>query len=328
MDSEDVIFNPYNSLNKEITEKEVLSVLKQYGVHVDTVFNMNIIRRAFIHKSYVRRPYKENVKNNVKIEKCPQNCIDLKTKSNERLEFIGDSVLENITRYYIYRRFPKENEGFMTEKKINIVNNEHIGKLCKLVGLDKWFIISRHAEEKGTRNNLKKLGCLFEAFIGALFLVFNKITVKDENDWYKTFASGPGYQMAEIFIISVLEKHVNWTTLIENDKNYKNLLQVKIQKEFKVTPVYIIHDDSDNVFTMGVYLIISGGSEHYTDMKELSTLSEKIAMYYDKEDSGSDDEDESKPSCKILLGTGVNKIKKKAEQEACESALRNIGQML
>ena len=81
MNSEDVIFNPYNSLNNEITESEVLCILKQYGVHVESVFNMNIIRRAFIHKSYVKRPHKENEKNNVKIEKCPHDCIDLKTKS-------------------------------------------------------------------------------------------------------------------------------------------------------------------------------------------------------------------------------------------------------
>ena len=46
--------------------------------------------------------------------------MPLKTKSNERLEFLGDGVLELITKYYLYRRFPKENEGFMTEKKNSI----------------------------------------------------------------------------------------------------------------------------------------------------------------------------------------------------------------
>ena len=49
--------------------------------------------------------------------KQPYNCLKLKTKSNERLEFLGDGVLECITKYYLYRRFPKENEGFMTEKE-------------------------------------------------------------------------------------------------------------------------------------------------------------------------------------------------------------------
>ena len=49
-----------------------------------------------------------------------------KQKSNERLEFLGDGVLECITKYYLYRRFPKENEGFMTEKKIAIVKTKRL----------------------------------------------------------------------------------------------------------------------------------------------------------------------------------------------------------
>ena len=74
--------------------------------------------------------------------------MKLKTKSNERLEFLGDGVLECITKYYLYRRFPKENEGFMTEKKIALVKNEHIGKLAYEMGLNKWYIMSANAEEK------------------------------------------------------------------------------------------------------------------------------------------------------------------------------------
>ena len=69
----------------------------------------------------------------------PDDCLSLKTKSNERLEFLGDGVLECITKYYLYRRFPKENEGFMTEKKIALVKNEHIGRLAYEMGLHKWY---------------------------------------------------------------------------------------------------------------------------------------------------------------------------------------------
>ena len=81
--------------------------------------------------------------------------MSLKQKSNERLEFLGDGVLECITKYYLYRRFPKENEGFMTEKKIALVKNESIGKLAYEMGLHKWYIISKHAEEKKIRQILK-----------------------------------------------------------------------------------------------------------------------------------------------------------------------------
>ena len=95
------------------------------------------------------------------------DCMSLKTKSNERLEFLGDGVLECITKYYLYRRFPKGNEGFMTEKKIALVKNESIGKMVYEMGLNKWYIMSKNAEEKKTRTNLKKMGCLLEALLEA-----------------------------------------------------------------------------------------------------------------------------------------------------------------
>ena len=66
-------------------------------------------------------------------------------------------VLELITKYYLYRRFPKADEGFMTEKKIALVKNEHIGKLAYDMKINKWLIMSKHAEEKNTRTNLKKI---------------------------------------------------------------------------------------------------------------------------------------------------------------------------
>ena len=74
----------------------------------------------------------------------PADCMPLRSKSNERLEFLGDGVLECVTKYCLYRRFPKENEGFMTEKKIAIVKNETIGRMAYEMGLHRWFIISRH----------------------------------------------------------------------------------------------------------------------------------------------------------------------------------------
>ena len=112
---------------------------------------------------------------------------------------------------------------------------------------------------KQTRTNLKKLGCLFEAFIGAMFLDFNKISVKDEDKWFQdVFVTGPGFQMSQIFIERIFEKHVDWIKLIQDDDNYKNILQVKIQKEFKVTPHYIEIDqhDPDVGYHMGVYLCL------------------------------------------------------------------------
>ena len=256
--SGDLIFNPYNPNNKEISENEVCDILKKYGVP-DKVHNINLYKRAFIHRSYCKRPKLENDANGIIIAQKPDNCISLKTKSNERLEFLGDGVLENITKYYLYRRFPKENEGFMTEKKIALVKNESIGRMAYEMGLNRWYIMSANAEEKKTRTNLKKLGCLFEAFLGALFLDFNKISVKDEHNWFSNvFVTGPGFQIAQIFVESIFENHVNWTKLIQSDDNYKNILQVMLQKTFQVTPIYreISGWDEETGYNMGVYLCL------------------------------------------------------------------------
>lgn len=314
---DDLVFDPYNPYNKEITLNDVQCILTKYGVP-GKVHNLNLYKRAFVHKSYVKRPALENETNNVTLVEKPNDCLTLKTKSNERLEFLGDGVLECITKYYLYKRFPKENEGFMTEKKIALVKNEHIGRLAYEMGLNKWYIISKNAEEKKTRTNLKKLGCLFEAFLGALFLDFNKIDVKDENKWFENvFSTGPGFQMAQIFVESILEKHVNWFKLIRDDDNYKNILQVKIQKAFKTTPRYLVIDETEDGYETGVYLVLNipiedvkhENSEEIEGQIDFEAIQEK----YDKEER-----------LFILMAKAKHKIKKKAEQMACEIALERM----
>jgi len=313
-----LIFNPYNTENVEITLNDVQSILNKYGINAP-VHNLELYKRAFIHSSYIRRPVIENRDNGVTVLPCPSGCLDLKTKSNERLEFIGDGVLELITKYYLYRRFPKADEGFMTEKKIAVVKNEHIGKLAYDMQLNKWLIISKFAEEKKIRTNLKKLGCLFEAFIGALFLDFNKITVKDEACWFRdVFVTGPGFQMAQIFIENVFEQHIDWVRLINTDDNFKNILQVKVQKEFKTTPAYLEMSHHPDVgYEMGVYLCLG---------KPLHQMSIQEAVPFEQYGSFAVIQDRlrAKGYIFVFLGSGLHKIKKKAEQIACEVAIKQI----
>jgi len=313
------VFDPFNPLNLCITEKDVQKLLNNYGINVE-INNFNLYRRAFIHRSYTKRPNIENEQNNITIVEKPENCLPLFTKSNERLEFLGDGVLECITKYYLYRRFPKENEGFMTEKKIALVKNEAIGKMAYEMGMHKWFVLSKNAETKQTRTNLKKLGCLFEAFIGAMFLDFNKIDVHDEDGWFgNVFVTGPGFQMVQIFVEKVFEKHVDWINLIKNDDNYKNILQVKIQKEFKVTPHYIEVEehDAENGYHMGVFLCL--GQPIYTVEPSHSINISKFSSYYDIHQYMSQHK-------KILVyfGGAKHKIKKKAEQIACDNAIKSL----
>ena len=314
---EGLIFNPYNVQNIEIDISDVENILSTYGVP-SKVHNINLYKRAFVHKSYVKRPYLLNEAENITIEERPDNCLPLKTKSNERLEFLGDGVLECITKYYLYRRFPKENEGFMTENKIKLVKNESIGALAQEMGLHKWLLISRHAEEKGTRISHKKLGCLFEAFLGALFLDFNKIQIHDDDKWFdNVFVTGPGFQMAQIFVENIFEKHVDWDAIIRSQDNFKNLFQVVIQKDFKTTPDYIeINNDPEEGYTMGVYLCL--GAPIYE-------MNYEKAIPYDNFNSLQDIHNlyESIGNVFIVFGTGTHKVKKKAEQIACSKAYKS-----
>lgn len=316
------IFDPYNPLNKMISEKDIADMLHRYGIDAP-IHNYELYKRAFIHKSYLKRPDLENRQNNVVIVSKPDDCLPLFTKSNERLEFVGDGVLECITKYYLYRRFPKENEGFMTEKKIALVKNESIGKMALEMGLHKWVIMSKHAEQKQIRTNLKKLGCLFEAFLGAMFLDFNKISVHDDDGWFQNlFVCGPGFQMVQIFVETVFEKHVDWINLIRNDDNYKNILQVRIQKEFKVTPDYmeVVEHNAEHGYNMGVYLCLG---------QPIHMVSPISALPIDRFPSFSNIHQHMSIHGKvfIFLGNGIHKIKKKAEQIACEVALAKLNQM-
>jgi len=318
-EGEEIIYNPFNPINNEITLNTVQSILTNYGVSYN-IFNINLFKRAFIHKSYVKKPDLENELSDITIANKPYDCLPLNTKSNERLEFLGDGILECITKYYLYRRFPKEDEGFMTEKKIALVKNEHIGKLAYEMKLYKWFIISKNAEDKNTRTNLKKLGCLFEAFLGALFLDVNKISIKDEEGWFNNmFLTGPGFQMAQIFIENIYEKHVDWEKLINTDDNFKNQLQVIIQKEFKITPDYLeFNHDLNEGYTMGVFLSI-GKNIHKLNIKESSNFND---CYKNLQEIHS--EIKNKGSAFIFLAKCTHKIKRKAEQAACNLALKLI----
>jgi len=303
-----IMFNPYNHLNIEIKEEDVSTLLKKYGLP-GNVNNMNLYKRAFVHRSYIKKTNAENLKNNITLIDCPTNCLKLRTKSNERLEFLGDGILESCTKFIIYRRFPKENEGFMTDKKIELVKNETIGKIAIDMNLHKWLLLSKHAEEKNIRNNISKMGCVFEALIGAIFLDMEKN------------GTGVGYTMALKFIDNVFNTHIDWSELLLTNNNYKNILQVKIQKEFKVTPYYLeITHNSEIGYKMGVYLcigyehIVAGSTEHMNALNHIQfDTIDQIKTHI-----------ETYGNILMFLGDGVNKMKKKAEQESCYNAIKNL----
>lgn len=238
---EDVkIFNPWNNKNKEIDPSNALRILKKYGWKAG-VRNFPLFSKACIHKSYVDRPELWQQDDNMVIIERPPDCLPLRKEDNEELEFLGDRVIGLIIATYLSQRYPKTGEGFLTKLLSRIVNNKQLGKLAKRIGLSEWIILSRHMEDMcDGRNNLRILGSMFEAWIGAMYL-------QDELK---------GYGMCYEFIVRVIEQHIDFVELITEDNNYKDQLLRLFQAKFHVPPRYkeISNEGPphERLFTMGV----------------------------------------------------------------------------
>ncbi len=121
-------------------------------------------------------------------------------------------------------RFPRENEGFLTDIKKEIVCNDMLGHLSLTIGLADFYIISRHNETTcGGRANPKKLGDILEAFIGAL--------------WTDT---GNNYPAVSAFVVSLIEKHIDIPRLLMNNRNFKEQLQKIYHARFHQLPTYVM----------------------------------------------------------------------------------------
>lgn len=113
--------------------------------------NDNILEQALTHRSWLN----ENGK---------------KRGSNERLEFLGDAVLELVTSIELYGRFPKKEEGYLTALRANIVNTINLSEAAKKLGVGERIYLSKGEEEGGGRENKSILADTMEAIIGAIFV--------------------------------------------------------------------------------------------------------------------------------------------------------------
>jgi len=273
--------NPYNFNNKLITKEFVEDILQQYEIY--EIINLKIYQQAFTHKSY------SITKNNLEdiIDK-PEGGLELMDGDLERIEFLGDSVLGLVIAKYLFERYPKQNEGFLTKLKTKLVNGEALAYFSKELGFSEYILMSRHIEDKcNGRSSTNILEDVFEAFIGALFLDFNNIEVEDSNKVYTDFYSGVGFQICERFIINLIEEKVNFEDLINNDTNYKDQLNkyYHATHHMSVTYKHISCEVVDNHKSFMVNVI------------------------------GFQDE---------ILSSGEGKTKKKAEQNASKNALVNL----
>jgi len=228
------MYNPYNSKNRLFTKSDIQAILSKHSCPI-TVQSDHLFQTAMVHSSYVKRlEYTTPTGEVTQLVQRPENCLELFDDSYERLEHLGDSILGAVVSTYLIRRFPTENEGFMTDLKKEIVCNETLGQLSQKIGLDSFYIISRHNEDAcNGRTNLKKLGDILEAFIGALWI---------ESDY--------NFQIISAFIVCLVEKYINIPKLLMNNRNFKEQLQKIYQSRFHCTPKYVMLSSSQNSYTM------------------------------------------------------------------------------
>jgi ribonuclease III len=207
---------PYNPKNYLITEEDLTLLLSENGM-THPFNNLNLYRMAFVHKSYCTRRNENFVNGNAN---CPDGCLGLQESSNERLEFLGDSVLNLIVAHYLYERFPDSEEGFLTKIRTRLVNGQMLAVLSEKIGLDRYVLISKQIEDNHGRKNLKILEDTFEAFLGALFLDF-------EVD---------GFGRATDFIVHILETNIDFSELITTNHNYKDMLLKYFQHSMNYLP--------------------------------------------------------------------------------------------
>lgn len=242
------ICNPWNSRNRLMNHKDVHSVLKAYGIQ-KFYKDISIFQQACIHTSYKDKSeeWAKQDEPMILFEK-PENCLPLQKDDNEELEHVGDGLLSGIVADYLKQRYGGQGEGFLTSLRTAIVNNDSLGHLTEKIGLGKHLIISRHQEEVcNGRRNLRLLGSQFEAWLGAIY--------------YSEGGGGRGFEMTQKFVVSVIQKHVDFVELITSNTNYKDQILRFFQAKYHVPPTYkVIHEEGpkhDRTFTIGL-LDISG----------------------------------------------------------------------
>lgn len=186
-----------------------------------TFKDQDLLQTAFIHRSYLNEKTAFNL------------------PSNERLEFLGDAVLQLIVSEHLYKTFPLEPEGNLTNYRASIVNAKTLSSVSAGLGLGEYLHLSRGEEASGGRNRPYLLANTFEALLGAIYLDLGLDVAR---------------QFVHRYIIPEL------TTIIEQDlfKDYKSKLQEQAQEKLSLTPVYKVLQESgpDHAkhFTVGVFL--------------------------------------------------------------------------
>lgn len=189
---------------------------------IGVTFNdKELLKQAFTHRSYLN----ENKNTNL--------------EHNERLEFLGDAVLELVSTDYLYNKYPKKPEGDLTALRSALVNSVMLASIASDLNFNKYLLLSKGESKDTGRARQYILANTFESVVGAIYL-------------------DSGYENARSFIEKVL---LPKTEEIESKRLWidaKSFFQEKAQEKTGITPAYKTlkeqGPDHDKIFTVGLYL--------------------------------------------------------------------------
>ena len=182
--------------------------------------NKKLYTKAFTHRSFLNESAFEQ-------------------ESNERLEFLGDSILSFIVSSYIYENYPNLKEGELTSLRSVLTNTQTLYMFAKDLDLGKHLQLSKGEEATGGRASKTILANTFEALLAALFL-------------------DQGIEAARDFVNGVIIAHIDEVVESQGLKDPKSMLQEKTQENNKQSPQYKIlgeeGPDHSKIYTIGVYI--------------------------------------------------------------------------
>jgi len=191
---------------------------------------------------------------------------DTANKSNERLEYLGDAVLDSVVAEYLFKKFPIRGEGFLTETRAKIVSRKKLGALARKLQLQDYM----EYNQKNVIINDNLLGNSLEALVGAVYL-------------------DKGYKHTCDFIINKLLKvHIDLDELLKTDINYKSRLLEWCQKNNHVVEFHLLDEktlrNNNKIFVISLHLdgeLVSkgsGGTKKTAEKKACAIAFEKLQL--------------------------------------------------
>jgi ribonuclease III len=181
--------------------------------------NKALLKQAFIHRSFINENPSAGLSH------------------NERLEFLGDAVLELIVTDFLYKKYPGHTEGELTALRSALVNAIIISEVATEIGMNDFLLLSRGETKDIGKARQYILANTFEAYVGAVYL-------------------DQGYDVANKFITKFLLPHIEEIVAKKLWRDAKSLVQEKAQEFVGVTPSYkVLHEtgpDHDKHFTIGI----------------------------------------------------------------------------